>query len=131
MLFLIVIDWVMWKATSDRPRGLVWGLVEHIEDSDFAGNIGLLSHSHKDIQGKTDLVNRTACTVGLRKVKSRYRKPITIRGKELEEVQDFKYPGSFIQAYSNICREVSSSRGQAAQAFKRLNHIWKSTSLHC
>ena len=36
LLFLIVIDWVMRKATSDRPRGLVWSLTKRLEDGDFA-----------------------------------------------------------------------------------------------
>ena len=63
-------------------------------------------------------------------VKSRSRKPVPVRGKELEEVQDFKYLGSFISANSNIDREVSSRVGQAAQAFKRLSNILKSTTLH-
>ena len=45
-----------------------------------------------------------------------------MKGKELEEVQDFKYLGSFISADSNIDREVPSRIGQAAQAFKRLNN---------
>ena len=139
LLFLTVINWVMRRATSDRPRGLAWGLVERLEDSDFEDDIGLLSQSHKDIQEKTDLVDRTARTVGLKihpaktkfmKVKSRSRKPVTVKGKELEEVQDFKYRGNFISADSNIDREVSCRIGQAAQAFKRLNSIWKSTILH-
>ena len=84
-------------------------------------------------------MDRTARTVGLKihpaktkfmKVKSRSRKPVTVRGKELEEAQDFKYLGRFISTDSNIDREVSSRIGQAAQAFKRLNNIWKSTTLH-
>ena len=64
--FLTVINWVMRRATSDRPRGLAWGLVERLEDSDFEDDIGLLSQSHKDIQQKTDPVDRTARTVGLK-----------------------------------------------------------------
>ena len=85
LLFLIVIDWVMRKATSDRPRGIVWGLVELLEDSDFADDIDLLSQYHRDIQQKTDLVDRTARTVGLNiyhaktkrtKIKSSSRKSV-------------------------------------------------------
>ena len=41
-----------------------------------------------------------------------------------------KYLGSFISADSNLATEVSSRIGQAVQAFKRLNNIWKSTTLH-
>ena len=119
----------MRKVTSDRPRRLAWDLVERPKDSDFAVDIGLLSHSRRDIQEKADLVDRTAHTVGLKshpaktkflKVKSRPRKPDTVRGKELNEVQDFKYLGSFISTNSNVDREVT---GDAAQAFRRLEKI--------
>ena len=94
----------MRKVTSDRPRRLAWDLVERPKDSDFAVDIGLLSHSRRDIQEKADLVDRTAHTVGLKihpaktklkKAKSISRKPVTVREKswkkhrtekELEEV---------------------------------------------
>ena len=56
----------MRKVTSDRPRRLAWDLVERPKDSDFAVDIGLLSHSRRDIQEKADLVDRTARTVGLK-----------------------------------------------------------------
>ena len=61
VLFLVVIDWVMRRATADRPRGLVWGLTARLEDCDFADDIALLSHTQKDIQEKTNRVdpNRT------------------------------------------------------------------------
>ena len=92
----------MRKVTSDRPRRLAWDLVERPKDSDFAVDIGLLSHSPRDIQEKADLVDRTAHTVGLKihpaktklkKVKSISRKPVTVREKELEEAQDRKRVG--------------------------------------
>ena len=50
------------------------------------------------------------------KVKSRSRKPVIVRGKEPEEVQDFKYQGSFISADSNIDREVSSRMNRIGSA---------------
>ena len=50
------------------------------------------------------------------KVKSRSRKPVIVRGKEPEEVQDFKYQGSFISADSNIDREVSSRMNKIGSA---------------
>ena len=98
----------------------VWGLVERLEDGDFADNIGLFSHSRKDIQEKTDHVDRTAHTVGLKshpaktkllKVKSRPRKPVTVRGKELKKVQDFKYLGSFISAERSTIKNWRCSAG--------------------
>ena len=45
LLFLVVVDWVMKKATSDLPRGLVWRRTARLENADFAEDIGLLSQS--------------------------------------------------------------------------------------
>ena len=59
-IFLVVIDWVMRKATGDRTRGLVWGLTARLEDCDFADDIALLSHTQKDIQEKTSRVDVVA-----------------------------------------------------------------------
>ena len=126
------------KATEDKQRGLVWGLTDKIEDCDFADDIALLSHTQKDIQEKTDKVDRTARSVGLKihtdktkimKAKTKSNKKINIRGQDLEEVEHFKYLGSYISADSNIEKEVSSRIGQAAQAFNRLRNIWKSSVL--
>ena len=138
LLFLIVIDYVMRTATADKPRGLVWGLFHRLEDSDFADDLALLAHTHSDIQEKTDRVVSTAKKVGLKihaaktkvtKAKKKFRVPVTVEGEPLEEVKDFKYLGSYISSDSNIDKEVSTRIGLAAQAFKKLNNIWKSTTL--
>ena len=138
VLFLVVIDWVMRQATKDRPRGLVWGLTARLEDCDFADDIALLSHTQKDIQEKTDRVNQTAKSVGLKihadktklmKLKNRSTKATTVHGQELEEVQHFKYLGSYISADSNIEKEITTRIGLAAQAFNRLQNIWRSSVL--
>ena len=52
MLFLVAIDWVMKTATSDKPRGITWNTFDRLEDEDFADDIALLSHTHKDMQKK-------------------------------------------------------------------------------
>ena len=73
-------------------------------------------------QGKTKLM----------KMENRSQARITVQGKELEEVQHFKYLGSYISADSNIekeVKEVSTRIGLAAQAFNRLQNIWKSSTL--
>ncbi|KAI8493069.1 hypothetical protein Bbelb_290730 [Branchiostoma belcheri] len=138
VLFLVVIDWVMRRATTGQPRGLVWGLSARLEDCDFADDIALLSHIQKDIQEKTNSVDQQASSVGLKihsdktkimKVKNKSTSKTSIRGQELEEVQDFKYLGSYISADSNIEKEVSTRLGLAAQAFTKLRNVWKSSAL--
>ena len=96
------------------------------------------AHTHSDIQEKTDRVASTAKKVGLKihaaktkvmKAKNKSKLPVTVEGEPLEEVKDFKYLGSYISSDSNIDKEVSTRIGLAAQAFKKLNNIWKSTTL--
>jgi len=58
LLFNIVIDWVLSRATEDRRRGIRWTLSTVLEDLDYADDIALLSHSFSDMQEKTDRLNR-------------------------------------------------------------------------
>ena len=126
VLFLVSIDWVMRRATGDQPRGLVWGLTARLEDCDFADDIALHSHTQKSIQEKTDRVDRAARSVRLKihpsKSKMTKLKKTIVRNVELEEVQDFKYLGSYISTDSNI-EEISTRIGLAAQAFNRVQSI--------
>ena len=63
------------------------------------------------------------------KAKNKFRLPVMVEGVPLKEVKDFKYLGSYISSDSNIDKEVSTRIGLAAHAFKKLNNIWKSTTL--
>ena len=64
-IFLIVIDWVMWKATKDRRMGIQWTLTKQLEDLDFADDISRLAHRHEDAQTKLEHVADEAEKVGL------------------------------------------------------------------
>ena len=108
------------------------------QDCDCADDIALLSHTQKDIQEKTNRVDQIACCVGLKihpnktkimKLKNRSATKTSIRGADLEKVQDFKYLGSYISADSDIEREISMRIGLAAAAFNKLRNIWKSSLL--
>ena len=76
----------MRKAIGDRPRVLVLGLVEHLEDSDFAADNGILSHSRKDIQEKNDLVDGTASTFGL-KIHPANTKLVKVKVQNTQEIK--------------------------------------------
>ena len=49
LLFNIVIDRVLSRATEDRRRGICWTLSTVLEDLDYADDIALLSHSFSDM----------------------------------------------------------------------------------
>jgi hypothetical protein len=52
-MFLVVTDAVMRSVTLDRRRGIQWGLVNKLEDLDFADDLCLLSETHGNMQMKT------------------------------------------------------------------------------
>uniref|UniRef100_K7EXS9 DUF6451 domain-containing protein n=1 Tax=Pelodiscus sinensis TaxID=13735 RepID=K7EXS9_PELSI len=117
---------------------MLWGPTARLEDCDFADDLALLAHDQQDIQEKTDVVDQTARSVGLRihpgktnvmKLRTTNTDKTTVMGEELEEVNDFRYLGSYISADSNIDKEISARIALAAQAFQKLNNIWKSSLL--
>ena len=65
ILFLVVIDWVMRKTTSDKPRGIQWTLFSQLEDLDFADDLAFLSVKLDHLQEKTDRLERYAKQTGL------------------------------------------------------------------
>ena len=45
--------------------GIIWTFTESLGYLDFADDISLLAHSHRDIQSKTERLVRNAAKVGL------------------------------------------------------------------
>ena len=108
LLFSIVIDWVLSRATEDKRRGIRWTLSTVLEDLDYANDIALLSHSFHDIQEKTDSLNRFARQVGLQvnpiktevlPVNNLAPLPIKIGQLHLKTTQQFTYLGSTICSF--------------------------------
>ena len=66
LLFNITIDWVMRETTQDKNRGIRWNLFTNLDDLDFADDLALLSHTHSQIQEKTNRQHIYAKQVGLK-----------------------------------------------------------------
>ena len=137
MLFLVVIDWIMKTATSDKPRGIVWNAFDNLEDEDFADDIALVSHTHKSMQEKTNRVEEMAKLVGLKvnhaktkimRINAGTRADITVNGKRLDNVSEFTYLGSTLSEDSNIEKEVKTRIALASAAFQRMRPVWKSST---
>jgi hypothetical protein len=58
IIFLIAIDWVMKTATANSNTGIQWTPFKQLEDLDFADDLALLSHTHQQIQRKTEWPRR-------------------------------------------------------------------------
>ena len=48
-MFLVVIDAVMRNVNRDRRQGIRWGLVNRLENLDFADDLCLLSEAHGEM----------------------------------------------------------------------------------
>ena len=51
LLFIVIIDWVMWQTAGEQPRNISRILSSTAEDFDFADNLALVSYQH--MQKKT------------------------------------------------------------------------------
>jgi hypothetical protein len=136
MLFIIVIDWVMTKATADGRRGIRWTPFTQLDDLDYADDISLLSHNADHIQQKTDRLAEYGEQVGLRinikktklmKIGTERRDSITVRGEPVDDVERFCYLGSVVTREGGTEADIKARLGKARQAFGRLTPIWKSS----
>ena len=104
-MFLVAIDWIMKTTTKNRRNGIQWTLWSQLDDLDFADDLALLSHSHGQMQEKTDLLNLVSAQTGLNinmnktnimKANTKSKNVVTVGGKPLEETDCFTYLGSKI-----------------------------------
>ena len=77
-----------------RRNGIQWTLWSQLDDLDFADDLALLSHSHEQMQEKTDLLNLVSAQTGLNinmnktkimKANTKSKNAVTVGGKPLEE----------------------------------------------
>ena len=134
-LFILVIDWVMKTATKEKQNGIQWTMLTQLDDLDFADDLALLSHSHRQMQDKTTELALISAQVGL-KINKRKTKimrtnatcetPIMLEGETLEEVKDFRYLGSIVDTHGGTEADVKKRISKARVAFHLLRNVWKS-----
>ncbi|KAK2159897.1 hypothetical protein NP493_1681g00012 [Ridgeia piscesae] len=116
-LFLLAIDWIMKKTTKYRRNGIQWTPWSQLEDLHFADDLALLSHSHQQMQEKTELLNTVSTQLGLNinrsktrimKANTKNNNPITMNGEPLEETDSFTYLGSTINKHGCIAEDVKA-----------------------
>ena len=137
-LFLIAIDYIMREATRGRKNGIQWSLSKQLDDLDFADDIALLSHNHRQMQQKTDIIEDISRNIGLKinrgkskilRVKSKGTEPITVRGEPLEDVNSFCYLGSIVNKEGGVDEDVRTRIQKARQAFVGLKYVWASKQI--
>ena len=109
-----------------------------LEDLDFADDIALLSHRHRDMQEKTNQLVTSAAKIGLKinvaktkimKINTRADEPITLDGTSMEEVNDFVYLGSKITTDGDSEVDVQARISKATGAYAALRNIWRSSKI--
>ena len=137
-LFILGIDWVMKKATTEGSHGLRWTLFDSLEDLDFADDIVLLSQRHSDSQVKTSRMTSAAKSIGLKvnikktkvlRVNANNQHPIQINDMDVDDVQEFVYLGSKMTVDGNVKMEVKERIRKARHAFSLLRQTWKSRKI--
>jgi hypothetical protein len=95
---------------------LWWGLVNKVEDLDFADDLCLLSETHGNMQMKLeDLTNKaekTGLVINVKKTKplrvnTSKTDPFTLRGESIEDVDSFIYLGSIVAKDEGVAQDVS------------------------
>ena len=135
ILFLVVIDWVMRKTTSDQRRGITWSMFSTLEDLDFADDIALLSSKQDHMQEKTNRLSHYASQTGLQinakktqemRLNTTSNTRLVTEGMEIEQVDNFTYLGSIVSTQDPTQKDIKSRLAKARSAFQRLRPVWKS-----
>ncbi|KAK2165853.1 hypothetical protein NP493_1349g00001 [Ridgeia piscesae] len=120
----------MKKTTKYRRNGIQWTPWSQLEDLDFADDLALLSHSHQQMQEKTELLNTVSTQLGLNInrsktmiMKANTNNPITMNGEPLEETDSFTYLGSIINKHGGTAEDVKARIPKARVAFIMLRKI--------
>ena len=104
-LFLIAIDWIVRTATAQGRNGIQWTPWLQLDDLDFADDLALLSHTHRQMQEKTNSVKGSSAQIDLHinrgktkvlKINTMITEPVRLNDDLLEEVNSFTYMGSVV-----------------------------------
>ncbi|BHF71757.1 hypothetical protein SprV_0401481700 [Sparganum proliferum] len=124
ILFNYAIDWILGRALRDSD-GVEFAPGHRLNDLDHADDIALLASSFGDLQSMVSRVNEVAKSVGLSinagktKVFSscipdQEKAPLGIGGRQLEEVDSFKYLGARLlpngQSKDDIVSRIDAAR---------------------
>ena len=133
-LFCLAIDWIMKRTDIGVKSGITWTFTESLGDLDFADDISLLAHSHRDIQSKTEKLVRNAAKVGLHVNKDKTKTmrnncqtadPVKLGEQDIEDVTEFTYLGAKVTKDGNTEAEIKTRINKARGAFAALKNIWK------
>ena len=117
--FCLGIDWVMKETALGDKSGLKWTFTETLDDlnSELARNAGKI--------GLQININKTK----MLRNNSQTANPITIGGRDIEEVTEFTYLGAKVSTDGNSESEIKARIRKARGAFVALKNIWKTNKI--
>ncbi|VDO69415.1 unnamed protein product [Schistosoma curassoni] len=117
------VEWIVKTSTSEGKHGIQCTAQNQLDDLDFADNLTILSHTHKQMQIKTNSVAAAASdSVGLNIYKGKSKilkcntentKPNTFVGQALKDVESFTYLGNIINERGGYDIEVKARTDKA------------------
>ena len=119
----------MKTSTKQTRNGIQWTLWTQLEDLDFSDDIALLSHTHKQMQDKINIITEVSSQTGLNVNRNKTKvlhnnthqtEPITLAGESLKDVTSFTYLGSVVDQKGGTDQDVKARILKARVAFVML-----------
>jgi hypothetical protein len=116
-----------------------WTPWTHLDDLDFADDLALLSHNHRQMQDKTTILETTSASTRLKlnkkktelmKINTTANVPVAVSGEPIKEVETFIYLQWVVcLTDTEADQDVSARIGKARTAFVMLKNISTKTKL--
>ena len=138
LMFLIMIDAVMCNVNRDRRRGIRWGLVDRLEDLDFADDVCLLSEAYREMQAKlgdlTQEARRAGLAINVKKTKvlrinTNKKERFMLGDESIVNVDIFVYLGSKVTKDGATTQNVSQRIQKANGVFVQLYPVWRNNKI--
>ena len=126
----------MTKTVEYDNNGIRWDFTTVLEDIDFANDLALLSSTKTPIQKKVDRLNKHSKAIGMKtsikktklmRYKAKDQTPVSIDGKDVEDVESFTYLGAIVNKTGGAEQDITSRVGKARSSFNKLTKVGKSS----
>ena len=128
----------MKRSLHNTINGIQWGLMQQLNDLDFADDLALMSHGRSQMEEKIDRLNAESSRLGLQihrgktktmRINAANSDPIHLGNIELDDVDEFTYLGSIVDKKGGTDADVKKRIQKARIAFRILNNIWKTSKI--
>ena len=122
----------MKTTTTGRNNGIQWTPWTQLDNLDFADDLALLSHNHRQMQDKTTCLETISAGTGLKISKKKTdlmminttaNTPVTVGGEPIREGDSFTYLGSAVDQQGGTDRDRDAKLGgRQRQCYRKSRH---------